>query len=195
MRTLNGDSPFRATVLAIALVSGSLVSASAGEPLVEAPVTVLHDGQPEQQSIKLSPTKVDLGENDTIKITVDNGVWCPGPGPTSGTITITVPPNSCGFNPNQSGNIDEGDTPPAKVLGTANDDRTKFEIEIEYSIDGDCGETGGTRTRTLEVNCNNPPKKTPTLPQWSLIGLVVVFAIGGAVIVRRRRAGIVSGSE
>lgn len=38
-------------------------------------------------------------------------------------------------------------------------------------------------------------KGVPTLSEWGLVSLVVLTAIGGAVIVRRHRAGIVSGSE
>lgn len=58
--------------------------------------------------------------------------------------------------------------------------------------DSYCGSNENVRLCTFK---NEPPIKRnfPTLPEWGLIGLVVVLAIGGVIIVARRRAGVGQG--
>jgi len=143
------------------LVLGALASTAAGEPgglsapLATIDVQVLKQGAAENQGIQLSAGKVSVGTGDNIRILVDSGVFCPGGGATSGTVTAAVPVNACGFTPGNS-TITEGGALQT-TLGPANGGVTNFNITLTYS-DTDCGLNDGPAVQTLAVNCNGVDK-------------------------------------
>lgn len=143
------------------LFIGMLVSAAAGDSkladrvMATLTVQVLKQGVAENQGIRLDIQKVNVGVGDFIKIQVDSGVWCPGPGGASGTVTAAVPVNGCGF---AAGNqtITEGGVLD-KTIGPAGGGVTNFVIPITYG-DADCGQNDGPATVNLAVNCNGVDK-------------------------------------
>ena len=143
------------------------------------------------KDIMVIPNDVVLSPADQIEVVVDSNLWCEGdPGdPNSGTLSIDVPTDTCGFNDSTyvvAENDPHGDQTQALAGAVDNANVKNMTITITYD-DGDCtAETSGANTVELRVYCN---RDIPTLSEWGLIIFsLLILTLITVVMTRRKRA-------